>query len=211
MSRLGIESSGRLLSTMLDVLTAEMSDTSRFSRGRTYARQGAVSQINIEPEVIRAVVQGSKAQPYNVTVHVKAVAGTVDKRSALVPHKRDVAFDCTCPDWESPCKHAIATMVQFAQRVSAEPELLDAWRGVGVSAERLPVRGHQPSQPAVSAKATISEETKQALAAYLGSMPTATVPQLASAPATYERFDEPWSAMLKDALRTLSPLRRGTR
>jgi uncharacterized Zn finger protein len=37
--------------------------------------------------------------------------------------------DCTCPDWESPCKHLGATLYVFADQLDRDPWLLLAWRG----------------------------------------------------------------------------------
>ena len=40
----------------------------RLSRGKSYARKGQVISIDVEPGVVRARVQGSFAQPYNVSI-----------------------------------------------------------------------------------------------------------------------------------------------
>lgn len=45
-------------------------NTGRLSRGRSYARRGAVSDLRIAPGVILATVQGSRPFPYSVTVRV---------------------------------------------------------------------------------------------------------------------------------------------
>ena len=43
----------------------------RLTRGRSYARNGQVTQIAIEPGGIRAQVQGSRPKPYDVTMRVR--------------------------------------------------------------------------------------------------------------------------------------------
>lgn len=43
---------------------------SRLTRGRTYARGGAVLNIDVTPGQVRAKVQGSRPTPYNVTIGV---------------------------------------------------------------------------------------------------------------------------------------------
>lgn len=43
----------------------------RLARARSYARQGQVTQITIEPDGVRAKVQGSRKTPYSVTIQVK--------------------------------------------------------------------------------------------------------------------------------------------
>jgi uncharacterized Zn finger protein len=47
-------------------------DTNRLPRGRTYARTGAVGDLEIRPGRIVAAVQGSRPAPYKVTVRVRA-------------------------------------------------------------------------------------------------------------------------------------------
>ncbi len=44
----------------------------RLTRGRSYARQGQVLSILVEPGIVKAKVQGSQARPYNVAIKLKA-------------------------------------------------------------------------------------------------------------------------------------------
>ncbi len=46
-------------------------DPNRLPRGRTYARTGAVSELEVRAGEIVAAVQGSRAKPYKVTVRVR--------------------------------------------------------------------------------------------------------------------------------------------
>jgi len=48
-------------------------DGGRLQRGRTYARQGQVLNINITPGHVAARVQGSSARPYKVSIGIKAL------------------------------------------------------------------------------------------------------------------------------------------
>lgn len=49
---------------------------------------------------------------------------------ALFPRAwRDVRADCSCPDWENPCKHIAAVLYVFADQLDADPWLLLCWRG----------------------------------------------------------------------------------
>lgn len=41
----------------------------------------------------------------------------------------DLAAHCSCPDWESPCKHLAAVLYVFADQLDGDPWLLLAWRG----------------------------------------------------------------------------------
>src|SRR5262245_47586231 len=43
----------------------------RLARGRTYARSGQVLSIQVNPGLVTASVQGSRAQPYSVEIGVK--------------------------------------------------------------------------------------------------------------------------------------------
>ncbi|MBB6174665.1 putative Zn finger protein [Nocardiopsis mwathae] len=61
---------------------ASFGDPGRFSRGRTYARNGSVQRIDLEPGLARARVSGSRATPYRVTVHCEPVEFEVWERVA---------------------------------------------------------------------------------------------------------------------------------
>jgi uncharacterized Zn finger protein len=41
----------------------------------------------------------------------------------------ELRADCSCPDWENPCKHLAAVLYVFADRLDDDPWLLLAWRG----------------------------------------------------------------------------------
>lgn len=204
----GADPAAKLLSTMIDVLTAELSDPARFGRGRTYARQGAVSRLSVQPQVVTGVVQGSRSEPYSVTIRVPLADTVGDRRSALVPTKREISFQCSCPDWDSPCKHAVAVMVLVSQRIAYDPTLLDTWRGVSDdSDQRVPIRS------SASSAAVPAGPNPKELAAwdeYFGSTTRVDIPRLGVPPAAHDVLDDPWSAMLRDALRVLSPPRRGS-
>ncbi|MEL7158525.1 MAG: SWIM zinc finger family protein, partial [Actinomycetota bacterium] len=47
-------------------------DPSRLPRGRTYARSGRVTAVSVEPGSIRALVKGSRPEPYHVEIAVPA-------------------------------------------------------------------------------------------------------------------------------------------
>lgn len=46
----------------------------RLTRGRSYARQGQVISIDVEPGIIKAKVQGSRPKPYDVKIKLKPLA-----------------------------------------------------------------------------------------------------------------------------------------
>ena len=123
----GKEQPGRLPSTMMKVLAAELADPERLRRGKRLAKDGSVLDIVIEPGTVVCEVQGSRPTPYVVTVEVSFGNG--------MPLKRDVDGHCTCPDadnlWGTGaggsdiCKHTVATMYTLADELLVEPELLD--------------------------------------------------------------------------------------
>ena len=46
----------------------------RLTRGRSYARQGQVLSIDVQPGMVKAKVQGSRPRPYNVEIHLKPLS-----------------------------------------------------------------------------------------------------------------------------------------
>src|SRR5262245_32026630 len=47
----------------------------RLGRGRSYARSGQVLSIDVAPGKVKAKVQGSRPNPYDVTIEVKKLTG----------------------------------------------------------------------------------------------------------------------------------------
>ncbi|MGH2444140.1 MAG: SWIM zinc finger family protein [Chloroflexota bacterium] len=48
--------------------------TARLNRGRSYARHGNVLDIDVQPGLVRAKVQGSRKQPYRVSIGLKPLS-----------------------------------------------------------------------------------------------------------------------------------------
>lgn len=128
---------GRLPATMLRALTAELSDPGRYTRAKSYARDGAVIEIDIQPGTARGLVLGSRHEPYEATVYVDPVdpedidaATLTASLVTLVPDRSELALSCTCPDADggTMCKHALAVMLVMADEVSMEPDVLTRWR-----------------------------------------------------------------------------------
>ncbi|HEX6341448.1 SWIM zinc finger family protein [Umezawaea sp.] len=42
---------------------------------------------------------------------------------------RELSMDCTCPDWQAPCKHLAATCYLLAESFDTDPFEIFAWRG----------------------------------------------------------------------------------
>jgi uncharacterized Zn finger protein len=111
---------------------------------------------------VTARVQGSRPQPYKVTITVlpltsaqwrsvesrlaaqalfraRLLAGEMpqeieqvfaDCGTPLFPRSaRDLTMNCSCPDWEVPCKHLAAVCYVLAEAFDADPFAMLAWRG----------------------------------------------------------------------------------
>ena len=132
----------------------------RLPRGRTYVRNGSVVDLQIAPGVVTAMVSGSDLYRVEVRVtavpkaHWSAVcsdcAGAIDslvellqgrfsqgvmaricqEKTGLFPSPREIAFDCSCPDWASMCKHVAAVLYGIGARLDDQPDLLFALRKV---------------------------------------------------------------------------------
>jgi len=72
---------------------------------------------------------------------------------------RELDMDCSCPDWQVPCKHIAAVFYLLAEAFDDDPFLILAWRGrpredllALVASKRLgAVGGHAESDPGVPA------------------------------------------------------------
>lgn len=129
---------GRLVATMLRALAAELSDPARYARAKAYARDDAVIEIDIRPEVVSGLVLGSRREPYEVLLAVDPVSdderdradpGSISSMTLLIPGRDELAVSCSCPDAAGTlCKHAIALLLVLADETSIEPDLLVRWR-----------------------------------------------------------------------------------
>jgi hypothetical protein len=127
--------SNPLVAVQFATLAAEMADPDRFRRGRALARQQAVAEVTVARGVAHAQVQGSRADPYAVSVRVRPVrraavaAASAGRLNALVPRPEDLTIACSCPDWGDPCKHGVAALVALGEHLAGVPEELARWRG----------------------------------------------------------------------------------
>ncbi len=72
-----------------------------FARGRSYAADGAVSDLLQRGDRLTAEVEGSEFEPYRVSIRLHG-DGVADAH-------------CTCPyDWGGYCKHIVAVLLKFA-------------------------------------------------------------------------------------------------
>jgi uncharacterized Zn finger protein len=176
---------------MIKVLAAELSDQGRLARGKRYWSDDAVVDLVVGHGVVTAVIQGSRSQPYVVTIEAATGAG--------VPGKRDVWISCTCPDdgtATEACKHAVAALFALSDEVAIEPELIERWRagtrsrssssGETGLAEVVPIRqpdragtaGRPPRSPAPEPVDPMIDELARLLAAPNGAA-APTFPEVA--------------------------------
>lgn len=107
-------------------------EPARFRRGRQYLREDAVVSLSVHPGRITGEVQGGRPLPYEVVVDVPLLADAAGLGPVqLVPEVGDVDWQCDCPDWESPCKHAVAVALAFGERLRWAPEQLAGLRAAG--------------------------------------------------------------------------------
>mgnify|MGYP001190447346 CR=1 FL=1 len=133
---------------------------SRLPRGRTYARNGSVIDLNIKPGLISATVSGSEI--YKIQIKIKTMdqqaykkiitkcRGEIsslidllsgkfskgimtivaDEKTGLFPKKSEISFGCDCYDYADMCKHVAAVLYGVGHRLDHHPEELFLLRGV---------------------------------------------------------------------------------
>ncbi len=84
----------------------------------------------------------------------------------------ELNWRCTCPDWENPCKHALALCYDFAAHLDANPSLLLTLRGQTIESVTALIQARWASAPGAVADAdtpttaTTAREQPQAGAAF---------------------------------------------
>lgn len=134
--------------------------SNRLPRGRSYVRSGAVIDLRISAGEVAARVCGSSIYETRVAVSAlpkarwRAIAadcaGSIDtlvelmqgrlskhvmericrEGAGLFPAPKEIAFNCSCPDWASMCKHVAAVLYGVGARLDERPELLFTLRKV---------------------------------------------------------------------------------
>lgn len=136
---------GALASTLLSVAVTASCESARMARGRLLAKSDAVQRLEVSSGMVVADVMGSQPDPYTVTLEVPVIdapeAARLERSDvmAIMPSADEMMTGCTCPDWENPCKHAIAATLTLAGEMRARPELLKVWRCPPAS-RRAPAR-----------------------------------------------------------------------
>ena len=134
--------------------------SNRLPRGRSYARNGALLDLQIQQGMVRALVSGSSVYKAAVEIAplekarwkaiIAACAGKIDSviellsgelstavmerlchpHEGLFPSSRQLGLSCSCPDGARLCKHLAAVLYGVGARLDKEPELFFILRGV---------------------------------------------------------------------------------
>jgi uncharacterized Zn finger protein len=132
----------------------------RLPRGRTYARNGSILDLQISAGSISALVMGSELYEIKFSISplqqakwktikarstgqidslVELLQGRfsdavmrviTDRDSGLFPAPQEIQKSCSCPDWAGLCKHLAAALYGIGARLDEKPELLFLLRGV---------------------------------------------------------------------------------
>lgn len=134
--------------------------SNRLPRGRSYARNGSIVDLQIEKGNITALVSGSSL--YRIAIQIKTLAPKhwqcikfdcsqsihsmmdllrgklsnavlqrlTSPKIGLFPQPSEIDFKCSCPDSAYLCKHLAAVMYGIGNRLDNAPELLFLLRGV---------------------------------------------------------------------------------
>ncbi len=143
-----------------DNLEAYSDYANRLPRGRTYVRNGSVIDLQITEGQVHAKVMGSSLYQVTVKItpvpekHWQAIgkdcSGSIDSlvellqgklstavmqricqpKAGLFPSPKEIALDCSCPDWAGMCKHVAAVLYGVGARLDQSPELLFSLRKV---------------------------------------------------------------------------------
>jgi len=126
----------------------------RLPRGRTYARNGSVIDLQITPGEITAMVSGSSIYDVSIKIDalpeskwkslVKECSGGIEsliellqgkfskgvmeiitrKETGMFPKPKEIKLECSCPDYATMCKHVAAVLYGVGNRLDETPEAL---------------------------------------------------------------------------------------
>jgi len=143
-----------------DNLEAYSDFANRLPRGRTYARNGSVIDLQIKKGKIEAIVSGSQIYSISISIETlskaswtrlkaacsQSIASLIDllqgrfdagvmqrlahPTDGLFPRPKEIKMKCSCPDSAGLCKHLAAVLYGVGNRLDTSPELLFALRNV---------------------------------------------------------------------------------
>lgn len=95
---------------------------------------------------------------------------------------RELTMDCSCPDWEIPCKHLAAACYLLAESFDEDPFQILAWRGRGREELLDRMRALRGTGPAVEESTTGAPPLEECLDSFW-SMPPVHAPVTPGSPA----------------------------
>lgn len=134
--------------------------SNRLPRGRTYARNGSILDLQISSGQIAALISGSNLYRIAITIQKidktrwKAVCSDsassihsvidlmlgklspdvlqrlTEPKRGMFPSSNEIKLACSCPDGARLCKHLAAVLYGVGHRLDSAPELLFLLRGV---------------------------------------------------------------------------------
>jgi uncharacterized Zn finger protein len=161
-----VKITGRLMATTYwgkawcQNLEAYSDFSNRLPRGRTYARNGSVIDLQIKKGMIEAIVSGSDVYTISIAIETLPEAtwgrlkaecsesitslldllqGRFDEAvmqrlahptEGLFPRPKEIQMSCSCPDYSRLCKHLAAVLYAVGNRLDASPEMLFTLRNV---------------------------------------------------------------------------------
>jgi len=151
-----------------------LKDPNRLPRGRTYARQERVTDLELSPGLVQAKVWGTDRYLTQLSVRVLTsaewdhVLDTIMAKAAnsaallagevpqaigdlVLPDRGDLGPDCSCPDWAELCKHAAAVCYTIADLIDEDPFALLTLRGRGREEVLAEVRNRRSAALGVAA------------------------------------------------------------
>lgn len=138
-------------------LADRAAEAGRLSRGRTLFRKGSVADLSVSEGSIIASVRGSSGDMYETTVgtalappgvvrqlgqardpeNPRSIEDLIGEGLEICPRDLDLVFGCDCADWDEPCKHVVAVILAFADRVDLDEAELLLWRGIDPTISRV--------------------------------------------------------------------------
>lgn len=136
--------------------------SNRLDRGKTYARNGSILDLQVEQGTVTALVSGSSLYKINIEIKTlqpklwknikedcaksihsmidllrgklsnEVLARLTEAKVGLFPEPKEIDLHCSCPDYAYLCKHLAAVMYGIGNRLDNSPELLFLLRGVEI-------------------------------------------------------------------------------
>ncbi len=169
----------------------------RLPRGRNYARNGSVIDLQIAAGKITALVYGSELYEIEISITAlaanrwnafkKGCAGKVTnlldllqgrlskdiladitaRGAGLFPTPAEIKLKCSCPDWAGMCKHVAAALYGVGARLDEKPDLFFSLRGLDME-ELITAAGAAAAAPLADAAADAGALAGADLAAIFG-------------------------------------------